>query len=183
MNLLVIAVLIFLLNIRRAAKYVLSIHTNLEIHKKPHISFIVSLILCAFFVSTVSLAVVHGMGGVWLTPIQDIYSHALTTPTDQALTVKQGLLRGTLKEGTFVVFYRWDCDDCEKLFEEYRTNCYENITTTHAVYFVSTRSVFGHDVAQKYQIKNVPTICQITYDSDKTLTLKPIGDSIKLLYK
>lgn len=183
MSLVVIAILIFLLNIKRMIKAFLSVGTKVRLHKKYHVSFAISVVLCVVFVATLSIAVYRGMGNIWLTPIQDIYSHALTTPADQALTFKQGLLRNTLKEGTLVVFYRWDCDDCEKFYSEYRTNYYEGIQPTHTVYFVSTRSFFGHDIAQKYQIKNVPTICQITQDIDGTLTLKSIGDSIKLLYK
>ena len=183
MNLTVIAALIFLLNVRRGIRYLFAVRNNIKIHRSPHVSFFLSLILCSWFVGTLSLAMLHGMGNVWLTPIQDIYTHVFNTPIDDALKVKQALFQGTLEENSFVVFYRWDCEDCSKFFSEYTKNNYENIRPSHPVHFVSTRSFLGYDIAQHYQIANVPTICKVVKDSDGTLTLKPIGDSIKLLYK
>lgn len=57
------------------------------------------------------------------------------------------------KKGILLLFYRFGCSDCEKIFTELQTKT----QYTNNIYWISTRSSYGKTLKTKYSITEVPT--------------------------
>lgn len=111
----------------------------------------------------VIIGVYAGLRGMYntQTSIPDILYYAAHSPIEDKVPNDT--------TGTLFVFYRFDCPDCNAVYDELESKIYE-FETTHPgikIYQISSRSTQGKALKEQYPISSVPTLVYTYKDPDK----------------
>lgn len=101
--------------------------------------------------------------------VKEFITDTLSSPIDDSTTVSDMLDNSSMPDGTIIVFYRADCEDCHNTLSSY----IKTLDDSDKVYFVCTRSDVGSKLKVSADVQYVPEFFEVENN-----TLVKIDDGV-----
>lgn len=139
---------------------------------------LILLVLSIMVIWSVPLIMLEGASkGIQLNfrmSIQEYIEEYKVSPHDDSNKVYSMLKDDSIKDGTTIIFYRADCDDCKKELPKYKY-----LDRSDKVYFVCTRTHYGELLKKEVGVHWTPSV--YIYKNGKLSVLGNEKESINYL--